>query len=94
MLGHPFNIKKLNEIGSFFIFELGLILQFLSISRRDFVSNSRLLVESTTQIAAEIVLLSGAAYPEFRLTDSTAFHLATLARYICYPMTMNHTRCD
>ncbi len=68
MLGNPFNIKKLNEIGSFFIFKLGLIVRFLSISRRDFVSNSGLLVESTTQIGAEIVLLNGAAYPEFRLT--------------------------
>ncbi len=69
MLGNPFNIKKLNEIGSFFIFKLGLILRFLSISRRDFVSNSGLLVESTTQIGAEIVLLNGAAYPEFRLVS-------------------------
>ncbi len=47
--------------------KLGLIVRFLSISRRDFDSNSGLLVESTTQIGAEIVLLNGVAYPEFRL---------------------------
>ena len=61
MLGNSFYINKLNEVGSFFIFELGLILPFLSISRRDFDSNNGLLVESTTQIGAKIVLLSGAA---------------------------------
>ena len=37
--------------------------------RRDFVSNSWLLVENTTQIGAKIAVLSGAAYPEFRLTN-------------------------
>ncbi len=73
ILGNLFNIKKLNEIGSFFIFKFSLIVQFLSISRRDFVSNSGLLVESTTQIGAEIVLLSGAAYPEFRLYNQQGY---------------------
>ena len=71
MLGNSFYINKLNEVGSFFIFELGLILPFLSIFRREFVFNSGQLVESTTQIGAKIVLLRGAAYPEFRLYRKT-----------------------
>ncbi|WP_299009087.1 hypothetical protein [uncultured Shewanella sp.] len=45
------------------------------------MSNSKLLVESTTQIGAKIVLLSGAAYPEFRLFNAYPTSITGKHRY-------------